>query len=145
MRGPNRMVPLALLALIAVAGCSIQQQVTPVAASVRPGGEICVVEDKSVREGFLPAYTRALQAKGFVVKVVASNAEAQSCALSSTYMANWRWDLALYLAYVKITVLRDGQQVGVATYDSLLGGGRLDKFIDADTKINELVGQLFPG
>jgi hypothetical protein len=29
-------------------------------------------------------------------------------------------------------------------YDSLGGGGRMDKFIKADEKVRELVDQLFP-
>lgn len=67
------------------------------------------------------------------------------CSLTSTYIARWRWDLALYMAYAKIDVYRDGRPVGQALYDALMGGGRLDKFIDAEQKIRELVDSLFPG
>jgi hypothetical protein len=42
-------------------------------------------------------------------------------------------------------VYRNGEVVGRALYDAVGGGGRLDKFINATTKINELVDQLFPG
>lgn len=49
------------------------------------------------------------------------------------------------MAYAEMTVYRDGKRIGSAKYDSLLGGGRLDKFIKADQKIRELVNQLFPG
>ena len=111
---------------------------------MRCGAKICVVEDKSVREGFLPAMRAALEARGMQVTVVASIAEAHTCPLYATYVANWRWDLAMYLAYAKITVFKDTTELGSATYDALLGGGRPDKFIDADTKIRELVNQLFP-
>ena len=36
-------------------------------------------------------------------------------------------------------------EIGKATYDALMGGGRMDKFIKADEKVRELVNQLFPG
>jgi hypothetical protein len=129
---------------VLVAACSIQQQVKPVPAAERSGVKICVVEDKTVRESFLPAMRAALEARSMSVTVVASIAEARTCPLYATYMANWRWDLAIYLAYAKITVYKGATEVGSATYDALLGGGRPDKFIDADAKIRELVNQLFP-
>ncbi len=37
-----------------------------------------------------------------------------------------------------------GQAVGKALYDATGGGGRMDKFIDAEPKIRELVNELFP-
>jgi hypothetical protein len=38
----------------------------------------------------------------------------------------------------------DGNEIGKAVYDAVMGGGRLDKFIKADEKVRELVDQLFP-
>ena len=113
-------------------------------ATDRSGATICVVEDKNVRESFLPAMRAALESRGMEVTVVASLSEAHTCPLYATYMANWRWDLARYLAYAKITVFKGSTELGSATYDALLGGGRPDKFIDAEAKIRELVNQLFP-
>ena len=129
---------------VLIAACSIQQQVKPVPAAERSGAKICVVEDKSVREGFLTEMRTALAARGMEVTVVTSITEAHTCPLYATYVANWRWDLAMYLAYAKITVFKGTTELGSATYDALLGGGRPDKFIDAGTKIRELVNQLFP-
>lgn len=127
-----------------IVACSIQQHVKPVPVVERSDEQICLVEDKTVRESFLPALRTALEARGLAVSVVASVAEARSCPIYATYMANWRWDLAMYLAYVKITVYKGTTEVGSATYDALLGGGRPDKFIDAETKTRELVNALFP-
>jgi hypothetical protein len=66
------------------------------------------------------------------------------CPLTSTYTANWRWDLALYLAFADITIYAGGKKVGRAVYDSLGGGGNPAKFINAEKKLQELVDQLFP-
>jgi hypothetical protein len=48
------------------------------------------------------------------------------------------------MSYAKIVVFHEGAQTGEALYDATKGGGRLDKFIDAEPKIRELVEQLFP-
>jgi len=47
------------------------------------------------------------------------------------------------MSYAEIQVYNDGQNVGRAIYDSRMGGMRLDKWVDAETKIAELVDQLF--
>jgi hypothetical protein len=77
--------------------------------------------------------------------VLKPDASANACPLTTTYAARWRGDLALYMAYAKMNVYQDGKVLGKALYDSLRGGGRLDKFISAEEKTRELVNQLFPG
>jgi hypothetical protein len=49
------------------------------------------------------------------------------------------------MAYAEIKVYKSGMPSGEAKYDALGGGANMGKFIDADTKIVELVNQLFPG
>lgn len=137
-------VMLTALGALAASACSIHQKVEPVNLLGRADAEVCIVRDNTVREGFLDTYVSALHSRNISARVVDSLAQARECEMYSTYMGNWRWDLALYLAYAKITVYRGGEKVGEALYDSLGGGGRLDKFIDAETKINELVSELFP-
>jgi hypothetical protein len=143
--GPVRRVVLVPALLLLATGCSIVQEVKPVVKTDLPGKEICVAENADVRQGFLEAYRAALERKGFTVRVLPPGSGITQCPLLTTYTANWRWDLALYMAYARMTVYRDGKAIGRATYDALLGGGRLDKFIQADEKIKELVDQLFPG
>ncbi len=123
-------------------GCAITQNVTPV--PLASSKAICIVENPPVRAGFLTEYRSALEKKGHTVTVVQKDAVAADCAMTSTYLARWSWDLALYMSYAEIKVFRDQQEVGSALYDSRSGGGRMDKFIQADTKIKELVAQLFP-
>jgi hypothetical protein len=67
------------------------------------------------------------------------------CPITSTYTANWRWDLAIYMAYADIKIYNGGKVIGEANYDATRAGLNGGKFIDADKKINELVDQLFPG
>jgi hypothetical protein len=130
------------LALV-LGGCAIHQRVDPVMIRTE-SREICVIENPDVRRGFLEEYRRALVAKSYQTKVLDKSASTTDCPLTSTYTANWRWDLALYMAYAEITVYANGGKIGRALYDSLGGGGNLAKFISAETKIRELVDQLFP-
>lgn len=126
-----------------LAGCSIQQTVEPV--SHIKGKEICVVVNPSVSQaGFLTTYMRSLSAKGFSVRQLPPGSPITDCTTTSTYTANWRWDLAMYMAYADIKVYNNGQQVGHAVYDALGGGANMGKFIKGETKIAELVNQLFP-
>jgi hypothetical protein len=132
---------LLLLALL-LAGCSIKQNVTPVTSAALSTKDICIRENASVRAGFLEAYRQALEARGLSVRVIDPAAGVTACPLLTTYTANWRWDFTMYMAYAEMVVYRDGQETGRAVYDALLGG--MDKFINADEKVRELTGQLFP-
>jgi hypothetical protein len=137
---------MLLLLAVLLAACSIKQEVKPVMPADLPAArELCVRENPAVRPGFLDAYRRALESKGFAVRMVPATGGITECPLLSTYSASWRWDFTMYMAYAEMAVYRDGQPIGKATYDSLTGGGRVDKkFINADDKVRELVDQLFP-
>jgi len=137
----SRIAP-AMLA-IGLAGCAIQQTVRPVEAIA--DRHICVIDNPAVRASFVEAYKRSLTGKGYEVRQVPAGTPITGCGTTSTYSANWRWDLALYMAYAEIRVFSDGKPVGEAKYDSMGGGANMNKFIDADRKIQELVDQLFPG
>lgn len=135
---------IAALTLMAVSGCSIKQSVTPAAIEAASTTEICMIPAKGLRAGFHNTYRDLLIGKGFTVKQLAPGASRLVCGLSTEYVGNWAWDLALYMVYADIKVYQNGRQVGQATYDAKWGGGRLDKFISAKEKITELTDQLFP-
>jgi hypothetical protein len=139
----NTKLVWATLLLAGLNGCAIHQTVKPI--EKLEDKQVCIVETPSVKAGVLEAYKRALTAKGYVVKQLPQSASLVECPITSTYTANWRWDLALYMVYAEITVYNNGKPVGKATYDATRGGGNMNKFIDADKKISELVNQLFPG
>ena len=134
-------LPLVLIGLL-VSGCTISQRIEPVPPLST--AEICIIENPDVREGFIETYRRVLESKNFQIKMLPKTATPRDCRQASTYTANWRWDLLLYLAFVDINVFADGKSVGRAIYDSLGGSGNMSKFINAEKKITELVDQLFP-
>lgn len=124
-------------------GCAIRQTVKPVDRV--EGRQICVIENPAVRAGFVEAYKRSLVTKGYAVRHLPASASISDCPVTSTYLARWRWDLAMYMSYAEIKVYSGGRPAGEARYDSQGGGANMNKFIDADRKIDELVNQLFPG
>jgi hypothetical protein len=136
---------LAVLAVFSMlfTGCAINQTVKPVERFADK--KVCIIDNPAVREGFLASYKQALESKGYVAQQMPANASIVECAITSTYTANWRWDLAMYMTYANIKVYNTGKPIGEAIYDANRAGLNTGKFINADHKIRELVDQLFPG
>ena len=141
----NMIKKIALLAFVAalLSGCAIHQTVKPV-TDLRDA-EICLISNPGTRPGFAASLKRALEQKGFQVKQLPLDAALNQCPLMATYEAHWRWDLAMYMNFASIKVYRETKPSGEAIYDSRRGGANMNKFIDADKKVVELVNQLFPG
>ena len=123
-----------------LSGCSIKQNIEP--AELTNDAQLCIIENKAVREGFLVELVKVLDEKGIRYIVVDRGYSKGNCEWTVNYTANWTWDLALYMSYASITVYRNGTLDGSAVYDSRSGGANLSKFIDAESKIRELVEQL---
>lgn len=138
----QRLVPLAALAALST-GCAINQTVKPVERLADK--QVCIITNPAVREGFMVSFKQALETKGYVARPLPSSASIVDCQVTSTYTANWRWDLAMYMSYADIKVYNGGKVIGEANYDATRGGMNAGKFIEADKKIRELVDQLFPG
>lgn len=131
---------MLLVVSLMVSGCTIHQTVEP--AQIDSGHRLCIVENPAVREGFLPEFISVLERKNIAYEVVGNSAVPASCEWVARYTANWSWDLALYMSYAEIKIYRNGSLDGEAIYDSTRGGANMNKFIDAEAKIQELVDQL---
>ncbi len=131
------------------AACTITQVANPVPADqiTENGMEMCVVEDPTVDESFLPAFRTALETKGFSVRLLPAETEVGACPLSATYLGKWSWDFVPYMAYAKIVIYRDGRAVGDALYEAPRAGWSMTTKIYATTevKVATMVDQLFPG
>lgn len=130
-------------ALILSTGCAIKENVMPVSFAPTAARSICIIEHPATRDSFLDAYQRALRDRGFEPRVLPEGSALTSCPITSTYLARWSWDFTIYMAYAELHVYHDGREAGHAVYDSRLGGLRLDKWVDADVKIRELVDELY--
>ena len=124
----------------AMSGCSIQQSIE--SAEIEREATLCIIENPAVREGFLTTLKSSLSERGISHRVVRSGAIPNACRWTASYNARWSWDLALYMSFAEISVYRDGRLDGKALYDATGGGANMGKFIDAETKIRELVNAL---
>jgi hypothetical protein len=138
----NTKIGCAVLALCTLSACAIHQTVKPVERF--SGKTVCIVENPAVKNTFLQAYSDALTIRGYTVRQLPADASLITCPITSTYTANWRWDIAMYMVSADITVYNNGRPSGKANYDSKRAGLNTNKFINAEKKIAELVGQLFP-
>jgi len=136
-------VALLALLLLGLGGCAIRQNVKPTEQFAEK--QICLVDNPKVKNGFIESYRKVLVQKGYEVRMLPPSASLMECPITSTYTANWRWDLAMYMSYAEIKVYVQAKPSGEAIYDATHGGGNMNKFISADVKIAELVNKLFPG
>ncbi|WP_447077535.1 Sbal_3080 family lipoprotein [Shewanella algae] len=136
----KRLAILLLTSFLGLSACSIKQQLDPVALHQDAG--LCILENPKVREGFLQEVEKVLREKQIRYRLVQELNAAEQCDWTATYSANWAWDLALYMVYAEIKVYHQGRLDGQAIYDARMGGANMNKFIDAEPKIRELINQL---
>ena len=95
---------------VLISGCSIKQRVTSIDSQIT---EIVIVENPKVaKAGFLSTYKKALEDKGCIVRIEPSGVNLKDYEFSSTYTANWAWDLSLYMRYAQIRVYHNGIKCG---------------------------------
>lgn len=127
---------------LALAGCTITQDVQPVKAGAVDS--VCIERNSGVlMEGFLPELESLIAERGIETMVYEGDPPA-SCQTLVKYSANWRWDMAMYLHYAKIEVFEGRRVLGSAEYDARSGGANFGKFGSTREKIAPLVAQLFP-
>ena len=131
---------ILILIAMALSGCSINQSVEP--AELDKGDRLCVVEDVDVRPGFLGEIKKFLAERRIPYDIVQNDAIPVSCEWTMRYVGRWTWDMSLYMSYAEIKIYKNGQLDGSAVYDSTGGGANMNKFIDAEPKIRELLDQL---
>lgn len=145
----------AVVPCVFLTGCSIKQEVKPIA--YRPQ-QVCIVNNTAVKEGVLDALDEGFKNHGLTPRVIPGvyeekfNAwyptwqmqQAQGCDAMVLYVANWTWDLALYMYYANIwmTSSNGTSELARAVYNSGRGGANPAKFINGHNKIIELVNQM---
>ena len=131
-----------VLAFITACSSVTKQTIAPFTETPQEN-KICVIDNpRVIHVEFLNVYTQALTDQGFKVELLDSAASITDCPLTTTYIAFWGWDLALYLSYVKFDVYMNGIKSGSAVY-RLEKPGATNKFINASKKITELTAHIF--
>ncbi|MGZ5818571.1 MAG: hypothetical protein ACXWJD_07475 [Burkholderiaceae bacterium] len=137
-------------------GYAAKQEITKFAEAVPQ--TLCVARNAAVKEGVLEAIQEGFTSHGTTVKLVDATYTEEHAMLHPTlqrdqltgcdavvfYVANWHWDLALYMRFANIWITNRNmsRKLAQATYQAGFGPG---KFIDAKKKILELVDGLVEG
>lgn len=143
-----------IVSLLTLSGCAAKQQIT--GFQKVPPKNICVARHEAVREGFHNALLEALERNLATVKTVPANyvekhqawhptvgdESIDHCDAFAFYVANWTWDITMYMYYANIWITDPemNQKIAQATYQT---GGGPDKWINAKKKVDELVDQIY--
>lgn len=145
---------LAALPLLAAAGCTTYQTVSPVdpvdsIAAIQAGQStlFCVIDNPVVGSAFIDSFRTSLIRRGFDVKLLPPGAPVASCPLSASYYVTRQTVWRPFVASADITIYRNGERVGKAIYDAQRGAGGINvsNFADPAWVIEGLVDKLFPG
>jgi len=122
--------------------CAINKQVTALEKPLTVK-KICIKNNPQVlmKEGFLPELESQLQEHGIRTSVFDGNIP-QECQYTLEYTANWQWDLAMYLTYMRLDLREKGNIIASAEYDARRGGGNMSKFGHTSEKMHPLLNEM---
>lgn len=95
-------------------------------------------------EGLLPEIIAQLNEMGFPTEVYQDRAP-DAAEFTMTYIANWAWDMAMYLTYFKLSLYQDSKLIGNVEYNAKSGGLNMNKFGRTADKIRPLLEELLAG
>jgi len=139
----NRWLVFLAGALVAAgfSGCAISKSVH----AVERGNAIQTIyvahNPRTLMNGFEPELVTQLKGLGFDAKVY-ENERPKEARHYLTYTANWTWDMAMYLNYLRATLYDEGRVLGEIEYDAKLGGANMGKFGKTEGKIRPLLMEL---
>lgn len=137
----NRII-LSVLLLGLISACTINKNV---ATLDQPGKvqSVCIKKNPKVamKEGFLPELESQLQSYGIKTSVFEGDIP-NGCLHTVEYTANWAWDLAVYLTYLRVEIRESGNVIASAEYDARWGGGNMNKFGHTADKMRPLIAEM---
>ncbi len=147
-------ITVAAAMVATLAGCAAKQDITRFETNIPK--TVCIAEHKAVKAGVIDAMKKGFAKHDVETRVIPANyvlkhqdyqtelpgADTTGCNAVVYYVANWRWDIALYMAYANIWIkdVETNEKIAQASYRT---GGGLDKFIDAEEKIIELIDGMY--
>ena len=145
---------LLIVSWLLMTGCAAKQTITQFDKA--PPKVICIAKHEAVREGFLNALQEGFnghRAETMVINgtyVEKHNVwnpsinpnELDGCDVIAFYVANWAWDITMYMYFANIWVTDTAmtKKIAQATYQT---GGGPDKWIDAREKVLEMVDEMY--
>ncbi|MEQ3697733.1 MAG: Sbal_3080 family lipoprotein [Pseudomonadales bacterium] len=150
----NNFFIAVIVAVLFLSGCAATQTVSEFDQTLPK--TVCIAEHEAVRDGVLDALEEGFRMNGTDTKVIRAiyeekhatwipsiyPDETEGCDAIVFYVANWTWDVALYMyfANVWITDVSMTEKIAQATYQAGTGP---DKWINARSKILELVDEMY--
>ena len=145
---------LLLLGVLILSGCAAKQTIS--AFDEAQPKVVCVAKHEAVNEEVLEALEEGFQLHGANTRVVRGiyvekhnlwnpqiyPNELGGCDAIAFYVANWTWDITMYMYFANIWVTDTAMtgKIAQATYQA---GGGPDKWINAKEKILELVDEMY--
>jgi len=137
-----------------LSGCAATQDISEFDKA--PPKTVCIAKHEAVKEGVLDALEEGFYAHGTDTRVVRAVYEKKhsiwyprifpnelvGCDAVVFYVANWTWDITMYMYFANIWVTDTSmtEKIAQATYQT---GGGPDKWINARKKILELVDEMY--
>jgi len=138
---------LATICLAVLAtGCASTVTVKPLAASSAAINLVCIERNEDVYvDDLLPAIEAAFRRNGIETRVF--DVAPAPCPYRVTYSASRRWDLKPFMSDARISLYRDRELLGEASYSlpsGVFGGGGInpDKWRGAAYKIDPIMDQM---
>ena len=137
----NRII-LSVLMLGLLGACSINKNVVALDQPLKVQS-VCIKKNPKVamKEGFLPELESQLQSHGLKTSVFEGDIPS-GCVHVVEYTANWAWDLAVYLTYLRVEIRESGNVIASAEYDARRGGGNMNKFGHTAEKMKPLIAEM---
>jgi hypothetical protein len=121
--------------------CTIIRNVKPIPAT--DISLICIKHNPVVQmEEFRAEVVKQIEAKGIHTQLYVNELPAE-CGYTLEYMANWKWDWAVYLRSADLKVKEGDNLIGRVTYDASGAGGTPAKFGTTAEKIRPLIDEMF--
>lgn len=121
--------------------CTITRDVRPLPPAT-PLSPLCIEENDTVwSKEFLSMLRQEFARRGIQTSIY-QGARPVECRYHLAYIANWSWDIAVYLVYANLRIYDADDLIGEVTYDARGGSGRFDKLGTTEGKLVPLIDEL---
>ncbi|PXX47529.1 Sbal_3080 family lipoprotein [Undibacterium pigrum] len=142
-----------VLSIAVLSGCASQQTLTKFSGAIPKS--VCIAKHEAVRDTVVDVLQEGFRARGIETKVISASyvqknnvwhptpnsSEVANCEAVVFYVANWHWDLAMYMRFANIWITDPTLTKRFASTSYQAGAGP-DKFIDARKKLLSMVEAL---
>lgn len=138
-----RLATVALITALLLSGCGTISNSVDVSSNIVDPDEVCLIPDSSNRKVAYNSVYKGLIQKGFKVTPV-SLYEARNCQKIFSCQSVFRWDMALFLYRLDLSLTEGNKVLAKGHYDCGIGGLNFAKFANTEERVNHLLNKMFP-